>query len=73
MTFGSLVPLALSLFLTALVGIGLHTRRFCQWCDYCGRYYWWIGWSAFEWLPPGGERWAMRCKRCRWLHRQLEE
>lgn len=73
MTFGSLVPFALGLFLIALLGIGLHTRRFCQWCDYCGQYYWWIGWAAFEWLPPGGEHWAMRCARCRWLRRQLEK
>lgn len=71
MTFGSLLPLALSGFFMALIGIGLHTRRFCQWCDYCHRFYWWIGWSAFEWTPPGGESWSMRCKHCQWLSLRL--
>jgi hypothetical protein len=62
---------ALGLSLLALVLMGLYTRRFCQHCDYCGRFYWWIGWGAFEWTSPACDTWAMRCKLCHWLAQQL--
>jgi hypothetical protein len=65
------MPLALGILLLALLGLGLHTRRFCQRCDYCGRFYWWIGWAAFEWTSADYQAWAMRCRLCRWLSQQL--
>lgn len=71
MTLASLMPIALGVLLLALLSIGLYTRRFCQRCDYCEQFYWWIGWAAFEWTSPGYEFWAMRCKHCQWLARQV--
>jgi len=62
---------ALGLVGVTLLLMGLSTRRFCQHCDYCGRFYWWIGWGAFEWTTPNCEYWAMRCLSCQWLARQL--
>jgi hypothetical protein len=66
-----LLVVGLGLVLVTLLAIGVHSRRFCQRCDYCGRFYWWIGWQAFEWTSPGWECWAMRCKACQWLTQQL--
>lgn len=63
--------IALGLALGALLLMGFYTRRFCQRCDYCGRFYWWIGWAAFEWTSPTCDTWAMRCSLCDWLARQL--
>jgi hypothetical protein len=71
MILASLLPIALGVLLLALVSMGLYTRRFCQKCDYCGQFYWWIGWAAFEWTSVGCESWAMRCKHCQWLAQQL--
>jgi hypothetical protein len=71
MILPNLLPIALGAFLLALLCIGLYTRRFCQRCDYCGRFYWWIGWAAFEWTTPDYAGWAMRCKQCQWLVQQL--
>lgn len=67
------MPLALGLLLLALLGLVLYTRRFCQRCDYCGRFYWWIGWAAFEWTSVDCQYWAMRCRSCRWLTQQLTD
>ena len=72
MSFNSLMPLSLGLLLLALVLLGLYTRRFCQRCDYCRRFYWWIGWSAFEWTSPTCQHWTMRCRHCRWLMQQVQ-
>ncbi|MBM3222829.1 MAG: hypothetical protein FJZ47_03365 [Candidatus Tectomicrobia bacterium] len=71
MILPGLLYLALALLVCTLLLIGFHTRRFCQRCDYCGRFYWWIGWGAFEWTSPEYDYWAMRCKFCQWLMRQL--
>jgi hypothetical protein len=71
MLFVSLMPAALGILVGALLLMGFCSRRFCQWCDYCGRFYWWIGWQAFEWTSPGCETWAMRCRACQWLSQQL--
>lgn len=71
MRLTAVLYVALGLSLAALVGMGVHTRRLCQHCDYCGRFYWWIGWGAFEWTSPGCDTWAMRCALCHWLARQL--
>lgn len=71
MMLSSLGPIALGVFLLTLLLMSLYTRRFCQRCDYCGQFYWWIGWAAFEWTSIGCESWAMRCKNCQWLTRQL--
>ncbi len=49
MTWHDVAPLSLGVLIAALVLLGIYTRRFCQRCDYCGRFYWWIGWAAFEW------------------------
>lgn len=73
MLFVSVIPAALGVFVGALLLMGLYTRRFCQWCDYCGRFYWWIGWAAFEWTSLGCESWAMRCRYCQWLSQQLHQ
>jgi hypothetical protein len=71
MLFVGLVPAALGVLVGALLVMGLYTRRCCQWCDYCGRFYWWIGWQAFEWTSLSCESWAMRCSACQWLGQQL--
>jgi hypothetical protein len=63
---------ALGTLLVALASLALCTRRFCQRCDYCGRFYWWIGWASFEWTSHDYMSWAMRCKACQWLTRQLQ-
>ena len=72
MTLPNLIPIALGVFVLTLLLMVVATRRFCQRCDYCGQFYWWIGWAAFEWTSVGCESWAMRCKHCRWLARELE-
>ena len=72
MNFTDVLYLALGLALVTLLLMGLYARRFCQRCDYCGRFYWWIGWPAFEWTSPDCTYWAMRCKLCRWLAQQLQ-
>ena len=72
MTLSDLALLALGVLLLSLILMGLYTRRFCQNCDYCGRFYWWIGWTAFEWTSSAYETWAMRCKNCQWLSRHLQ-
>jgi len=72
MNFTDVLYLALGLVLVTLLLMCLYTRRFCQRCDYCGRFYWWIGWIAFEWTSPDCTYWAMRCKPCRWLAQQLQ-
>ena len=71
MSWASLIPVSLGIFVLALVMVGVSTRRVCQRCDYCGRFYWWIGWSAFEWTSLACQYWTMRCRHCRWLARQL--
>ena len=71
MSWAVVMPLSLGVLLAALVGLGLYTRRFCQRCDYCGRFYWWIGWAAFEWTSLDCHYWAMRCEPCRWLGQQV--
>jgi len=63
--------LALGLVFGTLLLLGFYTRRLCQRCDYCERFYWWIGWTAFEWTSPDCDYWAMRCKSCQWLAQQL--
>ena len=63
--------LALGLVLITLLLMVFSTRRLCQHCDYCGRFYWWIGWAAFEWTSPDYTHWAMRCQSCQWLAQQL--
>src|SRR5712691_3764867 len=72
MNLTNVLYLALGLVLLTLLLLGLYTRRFCQRCDYCGRFYWWIGWTAFEWTSPECDYWAMRCKPCQWLAQQLQ-
>ncbi|MGE3537637.1 MAG: hypothetical protein AB7N91_09390 [Candidatus Tectimicrobiota bacterium] len=72
MTLAYLSVVALGGFLLALLGMGVSTRRFCQRCDYCGRFYWWIGWAAFEWTSADWQSWAMRCQDCQWLTQQLQ-
>jgi|GEM_PF-1336347 len=71
MSWGAVMPLSLGVLLAALVLLGVYTRRFCQRCDYCGRFYWWIGWAALEWTSPDCQYWAMRCQSCRWLSQQV--
>ena len=71
MSLADLSFVALGMLLLALLGMGLYTRRFLQRCDYCGRFYWWIGWAAFEWTSTDWTSWAMRCQPCQWLTRQL--
>ena len=70
MSWGAVLPLSLGLLLMALALLGVYTRRFCQRCDYCGRFYWWIGWSAFEWTSTDCQYWAMRCRLCQWLSQE---
>jgi len=74
MSWNAVAPLSLGVLLAALVLLGVCTRRFCQRCDYCGRFYWWIGWAAFEWTSLDNQYWAMRCRYCRWIaqHTDLE-
>lgn len=72
MSLADLSFVALGMLLVALLGLGIATRRFCQRCDYCGRFYWWIGWTAFEWTAADCTAWAMRCKSCQWLTQQLQ-
>jgi hypothetical protein len=72
MILANLLLGALVLFVFTLVAMGFYTRRFCQYCDYCGQFYWWIGWAAMEWTSPGYECWAMRCKLCQWLTQRLQ-
>lgn len=71
MSLSYLMPVSLGVFVLALIMVGVSTRRVCQRCDYCDRFYWWIGWSAFEWTSPACQYWMMRCRHCRWLTRQL--
>jgi hypothetical protein len=71
MSLAYLMPVSLGVFVLALIMVGVSTRRVCQRCDYCARFYWWIGWSAFEWTSPACQYWMMRCRHCRWLTRQL--
>jgi hypothetical protein len=71
MSLTGVLSLALGLVFGTLLLLGFYTRRLCQRCDYCGRFYWWIGWGAFEWTSPDCTYWAMRCKSCQWLARQL--
>jgi hypothetical protein len=71
MSLTDVLYLALGLIFVTLLLLSFYTRRFCQCCDYCGRFYWWIGWTAFEWTSPDCDYWAMRCKSCRWLAQQL--
>jgi hypothetical protein len=71
MNLTDVLYLALGLVFVTLLLLGFSTRRFCQHCDYCGRFYWWIGWTAFEWTAPDCDYWAMRCKFCQWLAQQL--
>jgi hypothetical protein len=71
MSLIGLMPLGLGCLLLALLLWGVYTRRVCQRCDYCGRFYWWIGWAAFEWTSPACQYWTMRCALCRWLTQQL--
>jgi hypothetical protein len=71
MSLTDVLYLALGLVFVTLLLLGFYTRRFCQRCDYCGRFYWWIGWTAFEWTSPDCDYWAMCCKSCRWLAQQL--
>jgi hypothetical protein len=71
MSWGAVMPLSLGVLLAALVLLGVYTRRFCQRCDYCGRFYWWIGWAALEWTSPDCQYWAMQCQLCRWLSQQV--
>lgn len=72
MSLLSVSLVALGTLMAALIGMGLYTRRFCQHCDYCGRFYWWIGWDAFEWTSHDYVAWAMRCKDCQWLAQQVQ-
>lgn len=74
MTWHAVGPLSLGVLIAALGLLVIYTRRFCQRCDYCGRFYWWIGWAAFEWTSLDNQYWAMRCRFCRWLaqHTHLE-
>jgi hypothetical protein len=71
MNLADVLLLALGATLLTLLMMGFCTRRLCQRCDYCGRFYWWIGWSAFEWTSPDYTYWAMRCQLCQWLVQQL--
>lgn len=71
MSLTGVLYLALGLVFVTLLLLGFYTRRLCQRCDYCGRFYWWIGWNAFEWTSPDCDYWAMSCKSCRWLAQQL--
>jgi hypothetical protein len=71
MNLTDVLYLALGLVVVTLLLLGFYTRRFCQRCDYCGRFYWWIGWTAFEWTSPDYDYWAMRCQSCQWLAQQL--
>jgi hypothetical protein len=71
MNLADVLLLALGLVLLTLLMLAFSTRRFCQRCDYCGRFYWWIGWAAFEWTSPDCTYWAMRCQLCQWLAQQL--
>lgn len=71
MTGADVLYCALGLVLMTLLLLGLSTRRFCQRCDYCGRFYWWIGWTAFEWTSLDCTYWAMRCQLCKWLAQQM--
>ena len=73
MNGGNVLSWGLVGLVVTLGGMGLYTRRFCQRCDYCQQFYWWIGWSAFEWTSPEYDCWAMRCQACRWLAEQLEK
>ena len=71
MNLADVLLLALGAIVFTLLLMGFSTRRLCQRCDYCGRFYWWIGWSAFEWTSPDYTYWAMRCQLCQWLVQQL--
>ena len=72
MTWSYVAPLSLGVLIAALALLGVYTRRFCQRCDYCGRFYWWIGWAAFEWTSLDNQYWAMRCRFCRWATQQMQ-
>ena len=72
MNLTDVLLLALGLLLITLLLMVCATRRFCQRCDYCGRFYWWIGWTALEWTSLDCTYWAMRCKPCQWLAEQLQ-
>jgi len=63
--------LALGAALFTWLMMGFSTRRLCQRGDYCGRFYWWIGWTACAWTSPDYTCWAMRCQPCQWLAQQL--
>ena len=71
MNLADVLLLALGAIVLTLLLMGFSARRLCQRCDYCGRFYWWIGWSAFEWTSPDYTYWAMRCQLCQWLVQQL--
>ena len=71
MNLADVLLLALGVVPLTLLMMGFSTRRFCQRCDYCGRFYWWIGWTAFEWTSSDYTYWAMRCQLCQWLVQQL--
>ncbi len=43
MSWTTVMPLSLGALVLTLILLGVYTRRFCQRCDYCGRFYWWIG------------------------------
>ena len=72
MTWSHVAPLSLGVLIVALALLGVYTRRFCQRCDYCGRFYWWIGWTALEWTSLDNQYWAMRCRFCRWATQQTQ-
>jgi hypothetical protein len=68
----NMVQATLLLLVLSIVAMGFYTRRFCQRCDYCQQFYWWIGWAAFEWTSLEFDSWAMRCKPCQWLAQNLD-